>query len=215
MGRPRKLTREQVLDAINGWLVQHGIPPSVEELRTLLRVGSKGTVLRYLEWLEEMGDIERVPGTARGLKSLGTGARGVETRVVPIVGVAPAGPLMLAEDNLEGWVQVPKKMAPARSRYFLLRVRGNSMNEAQVAGEKIEDGDLVLVRQQATADDGEIVVALIDDEATIKRLIRKPSYFVLKPDSTDSGHRPIIVERDFRVQGVVVRVLKKGSLIIQ
>lgn len=213
MGRAKKLTREQVLDAINGWVVQHGVPPTIEELRRRLRVGSKRTVLRYLEWLEESGDIERVPGAARGIKTMGTGGTALETRAVPIVGVAPAGPAMLAEENIDGWVQLPKTMISAGARHFLLRVRGNSMNKARIAGERIESGDLVLVRQQATADDGAIVVALIDGDATIKRLMRKPGYFVLKPESTEE-HRPIIVDRDFRVQGLVIRVLKKGSVII-
>lgn len=88
------------------------------------------------------------------------------------------------------------------------------MNKAKVAGEKIEDGDLVLVRQQATANDGDIVVALIDGEATIKRFARGSGYYVLKPDSTDTKHRPIVVDRDFHIQGIVVRVLKRGSVII-
>jgi repressor LexA len=186
----------------------------VEELKKALGVGSKRTVLRYLEWLEDTGDIGRSPGTARSIRALGTGTQGLQTIPIPIVGTAPAGPLMLAEQNVDGWVQLPKKMAPGRTRHFLLRVRGSSMNKARVAGEKIESGDLVLVRQQPTADDGEIVVALIDDEATIKRFITKPGYCVLKPESTSSDHRPIVVDRDFRVQGVVVRVLKKGLVLI-
>ena len=214
MPRPRKLSREQVLDAINGWLVEHGIPPTIEELRKVLDVGSKQTILRYLDRLQEAGDIERFPGRARGLRALGTGSRGVATRAVPVVGTVRAGALMLAEENIEGWIQVPKDMTPAGGRYFLLHVRGNSMNRAHVGKETIKEGDLVLIRQQPTANDGEIVVALIDDEATIKRLVRGPGYFVLKPESTDPRYRPIFVNRDFRVQGVVTRVLKKGSAAI-
>ena len=89
------------------------------------------------------------------------------------------------------------------------------MNKATVAGEKIEDGDLVLVRQQATAHDGNIVVALIDGEATIKHFTRGSGYYVLKPNSTNAKHRPIIVDRDFQIQGAVVRVLKRGSVIME
>lgn len=92
--------------------------------------------------------------------------------------------------------------------------RKELLTMAKVAGEKIEDGDLVLVRQQATANDGDVVVALIDGEATIKRLARASGYFVLKPDSTIAEHRPIVVDRDFHIQGTVVRVLKRGSVII-
>ena len=89
------------------------------------------------------------------------------------------------------------------------------MNRAAVSGGRIENGDLVLVRQQSTADPGEVVVALIDGEATIKHLVRAPGYWVLKPESTDPQHRPIVVGRNFRVQGVVCRVLKKGTEIVR
>jgi len=163
--------------------------------------------------LEEEGDIERWTG-ARGLRPLRNDTSALQTRAVPVLGQAPAGPLMLAEQNVDSWVQMPKTIARAGSEYFLLRVRGNSMNKAKVDGGKIEDGDLVLVRQQATADDGAIVVALIDGEAAIKRFARGSGYYVLKPDSTDAKHRPIVVDRDFRIQGTVVRVLKRGSAII-
>ncbi len=213
MGRSKQLTREEVLKAINESFIKRGLPPTVEELRRVLGVGSTRTVLRYLKWLEEEGDIERWSG-ARGLRPLRSDSSTVQTRAVPIVGQAPAGPLLLAEQNIDGWVQMPKTTARPGSEYFLLRVRGNSMNKAKVGGEKIEDGDLVLIRQQTTANEGDIVVALIDGEATIKRFTRGPGYYVLKPDSTSAEHRPIIVERDFHVQGIVVRVLKRGSVMI-
>ncbi|HXK29917.1 MAG TPA: transcriptional repressor LexA [Candidatus Binatia bacterium] len=199
--------------AINESFINHGLPPTIKELRQKLGVGSTRTVLRYLRWLEEEGDIERWSG-ARGLRPLRSDISTVQTRAVPVLGQAPAGPLLVAEQNIDGWVQMPKKVARPGSEYFLLRVRGNSMNKAKVNGQKIEDGDLVLVRQQTTANDGHIVIALIDGEATIKRFARGSGYYVLKPESTGTDHRPIIVERDFRVQGIVVRVLKRGSAII-
>ena len=85
------------------------------------------------------------------------------------------------------------------------------MNKAVVKDQRIESGDLVLVRQQATAQTNDIVVALVDGEAAIKRLVRGDGYFLLKPDSANPEHRPIVVNCDFHVQGVVTRVLKKGS----
>lgn len=213
MGRPKQLKREDVLSAINEAVINRGVPPTIEELRRKLGVGSTRTVLRYLKWLEDEGDIERWSG-ARGLRPLRSEISSVQTRAVPVVGQAPAGPLMLAEQNIDGWVKMPKTIARPGSEYFLLRVRGNSMNKGKVAGEKIEDGDLALVRQQATANDGDIVVALIDGEATIKRFTRGSGYCVLKPESTDTKHSPIVVERDFRIQGTVVRILKRGAVII-
>jgi repressor LexA len=213
MGRKKQLSREEVLKAINESFINRGLPPTIEELRKKLGVGSTRTVLRYLRWLEDEGDIERWTG-ARGVRALRSDMSQVQTRAVPIVGTAPAGALMLAEQNIDGWVQMPKTIARPGSEYFLLRVRGASMNKAKVGDEKIEDGDLVLVRQQATGNDGDIVVALIDGEATIKRFTKASGYYVLKPDSNDNKHRPIIVDRDFHVQGTVVRVLKRGSFII-
>jgi repressor LexA len=168
-------------------------------------------VLRYLRWLEDEGDIERWPG-ARGLKPLKSSKTGLQTREVPIVGVAPAGPLMTAEQNVQGWVCLPKDFTtPPSAKFFLLRVRGDSMNRARVEGGFIDDGDLVLVKQRAVAQPQEIVVAMVDGEATIKRLVRAPGYYILKPESTNPAHKPIIVEKDFSIQGIVIRVLKKGS----
>lgn len=119
---------------------------------------------------------------------------------------------MTAEENIEGWIRVPKVLAsPATDKFFLLHVRGNSMDKADVRGDLIENGDLVLVRQRPTAQSGEIVVALIDGEATVKRLVTAPGYCVLKPQSSDPVHKPIVVSDDFRVLGTVTRVLKKGS----
>jgi SOS-response transcriptional repressor LexA len=85
------------------------------------------------------------------------------------------------------------------------------MNRATVDGQSIEDGDLVLVRQQERADPGRIVVALVDGEATIKKLVKAAGYYVLQPESTSPKNRPIIVAQDFRVQGIVCRVFKKGG----
>ena len=211
MARPKLLTKEQVIDALNRWFIRNSVPPTVEELRRLLGVGSTRTVLRYLDALQEEGYIDRWSG-ARGLRMRKGQAAGLETRLVPIVGEAPAGQLMPAEENILGQVQVPKEfLKPPSAKFFFLRVRGDSMNRAKVEGQTIDDGDLVLVRQQERADPGEIVVALVDGEATIKRLVNGPDYYVLKPESSNPKHRPIIVTQDFRVQGIVCRVFKKGG----
>jgi repressor LexA len=212
MARPKLLAKEQVVDALSRWFIRNNVPPTVEELRRLLGVGSTRTVLRYLDALTEEGYIERWSG-ARGLRMRrGPAARSLETRLVPIVGEAPAGHLMPAEENMLGQVQMPKEfLKPPSANFFLLRVRGDSMNRAKVEGQTIEDGDLVLVRQQDRVDPGKIVVALVDGEATIKKLVKGSDYYVLQPDSTNPKHRQIIVARDFRIQGIVCRVFKKGA----
>jgi len=211
MGRKPLLTPQRVLATIQRAIVERGMPPSLEELRRDLRVGSTRTVLRYLDRLEQQGAIERGEG-ARSIRLLKSPRWSVETRAVPLVGDVPAGPAMIAEENIEGWIRVPKALAsPATDKFFLLHVRGNSMNKASIGDDLIEDGDLVLVRQRMTAQSGEVVVALIDGEATIKRLVTAPGYCVLKPQSRDPTHKPIVVGDDFGVLGTVTRVLKKGS----
>jgi len=208
MGRRPVLTPEKVRLALQRLSAVRGETPSLEDLRRELRVASTRTLYRYLRKLEDDGLIERHPG-APGVKLLKSD---VETNAVPVVGDVQAGALTLAEQNIVGWLRLPKSMTgPGRHKFFLLRVRGTSMNKAAVAGETIDDGDLVLVRQQSTANSGDIVVALVDGEATVKRLVAAPGYFILKPESTDDCHQPILVERNFRVQGKVRRVLKKGS----
>ena len=212
MPKPRLFSKNDVLQAINDWLLIHGKPPTVEELKKKLGVGSIRTVLRYLDWLEADGDIERWGG-ARGIR-LRRATGGLDTVSIPVVGEAPAGSLMVAEENIEGWVRLPKARVRPASTFFFLRVRGNSMNRALVAGKPIESGDLILVRQQPTAQPGEVIVALIDGEATIKRFMRGDGYHYLKPDSTDPIHQPIVVDEQFRIQGIVVDVLKKGSVLL-
>jgi repressor LexA len=215
MGRKRTLGKEEVINVINKLIVTNGgASPTIEELRKALPVGSTRTVLRYLQWLEDEGDIERWPG-ARGFRLVKTSKAGLETREIPLVGTAPAGPFMLAEENIEGMVRLPKELLqPPSAKYFLLRVRGNSMNRGRVGRALIEDGDLVLVRQQFTAEPKEVVVALIDGEATIKRFDHGKGYYVLKPESTNPEHKPIIATRDFRILGVVSFVLKKGAKLL-
>jgi repressor LexA len=210
MTKKKLLSKEAVIEAINHWIVEHGLPPTIEELRAALKVGSKRTVLRYLTWLEEEGDIERWAG-ARGLKLLKNAGGGSETRPVPLVGEAPAGALMIAEENRQGFVQLPIEwLKPASGKHFLLRVNGDSMNQSRLHGEYVENGDLVVVEQRATAQPGEIIVALVDGEATIKRLVKGDGYWILKPESSKS-YSPIILTEDFQIQGVVIRVLKRGA----
>lgn len=211
MGRKKLLTKDQVLAAINRWIVLNSVAPTLQELQEVLELGSSRTVLRYLRWLEAEGDIRRRSG-ARGIQLLRIPKKGLETVPIPIVGEAPAGPFMVAEQNIEGWVRLPKEyVKPPSAKFFLLRVRGDSMNRAKVADDRIEDGDLVLVRQQQTADPGEVVVAVVDGEATIKRLAKGPGYYLLRPESSSEEHQPILVGPEFSVQGVVRRILKTGS----
>ena len=122
-----------------------------------------------------------------------------ETVDVPLVGSVACGLPSLAQQDPEAFVQVSTKIARRGQTYFLLRARGSSMNKAGIS-----DGDLVLVRQQATAKNGDRVVALVDHEATIKQFHREGNIVVLRPNSTERTHKPIILSDRFLIQGVVV-----------
>lgn len=123
---------------------------------------------------------------------------------VPVVGSVACGLPSLAEQDPEGWVRVSTRMAPAGHTFYLLRARGTSMNAARIP---INPGELVLVRQQAHANPNDLVVALIDNEATIKEFSRQGQHVVLRPRSTDPEHKPIVVTDDLVIQGVVVDVI--------
>lgn len=211
MGRKKLYQPEQVLVALEALIIQQGQPPTIEELRQTLKLGSSRTVLQYLQELESADLIRRWPG-ARGIQILCRPQVGVETRPVPVLGQVAAGGLELAEEVFDGWLQLPADdLTPKTGKFFLLRVHGSSMDLAQVGGDRIESGDLVLVRQQTTAEPGQIVVAFVDGKATVKRLARLPGYLVLKPESSQSHHKPILVGLGFSIQGVVTKVIKKGS----
>jgi SOS regulatory protein LexA len=123
---------------------------------------------------------------------------------VPLLGNAACGMPMLAEENKEADIQVSADYINPAYKYFFLRATGDSMN-----AKGINDGDLVLIRQQPTARDGDSVVALIDDSATIKEYHVTANSVVLKPCSTNPKHQPIVLNKEFTIQGVVVTVIKK------
>ncbi len=124
------------------------------------------------------------------------------TKKVPLLGTVACGSPIFAEENIEAQISVSVKLIKPNNKYFLLRASGNSMNDAG-----IDDGDLVLIRQQQTAQNGDTVVALIDDEATIKEFHYNGKIIVLKPRSKSSKYHPIILTSDFRIQGVVETVI--------
>ena len=160
-----------------------------------------------IERLIDKGYLLRTPrGGLRVLKEPEDRAQSERTIEVPLVGSAPCGAPLLAEENIEAMIPVSQRIVRPGANYFLLRASGTSMNQAG-----INDGDLVIVRQQPVANDGDRVVALIDDEATIKELRRHGNTIALVPKSTDKKHKPIILDRDFFVQGVVIDAFRDPS----
>lgn len=125
-----------------------------------------------------------------------------KTTKVPLLGNVACGIPIFAEENIEAYIPISVRLIKPAYKYFILRASGDSMNEAG-----INDGDLVLIRQQQTAQNGELVVALIDDEATIKEFRQKENMIVLKPKSKSNKYQPIILTNDFRIQGVVEIVI--------
>jgi len=121
---------------------------------------------------------------------------------VPVVGKVSCGMPIYAEENIATYISISKDIAKPNNTYFILYAEGDSMNEAG-----INNGDMVLIKQQASANDGDRVVALIDDEATIKVFHKRNNMIILKPKSSNKQHQPIILTSDFRIQGVVADVI--------
>lgn len=195
----------ETLKVIRNTLMSKGRVPSVRELMTELGYRSPRSAAVLMEQLEEKGVLKRRSDGSMQLIEQRTGMDDnahAQTVDIPLVGSVACGMPIMAEENVEALIPVSVKLARPPHKYFLLRAQGDSMNE-----KGIHDGDLVLVRQQETADNGASVVALIDDHATIKEFHRSEYAVVLKPRSSNSQHKPIILTEDFRVQGVVVTAI--------
>jgi repressor LexA len=201
VGTVKELTPRQaeVLEYILRVLEERGYPPSVREIGEALGMASTRGVMRHLEALERKGYIARAPG-ARALTVRSPG-RGVS--YLPLVGEVPAGPLRYAAEEVEEGVPVPTRWG-GEGR-FLLRVRGESMS-----GDGSLDGDLVVVDPGAAVADGDVVVALVEGEATVKRLRKKGDSVELHP--SHPGY-PVLRwkagEAEMRIAGKVVALLRE------
>ena len=182
-------------------IMRTGKQPSLKSISEVLGYRSKRSAQLMLERLDKSGRIGYREGVIK-LAEKSLLSSNETTIAVPIVGSAHCGSLSLAEQNIEGQVDVSTVLARPGHKYFILRARGRSMN---LSG--INDGDLVLIRQQATANEGERVAALVNDEASIKHFHREKGLVVLRPNSSDKTIKPIILSEDFIIQGVVVTAL--------
>ncbi len=190
--------QRQVLELVEKSVEERGYPPSLRELSAALRLSGTRAVEKHLAVLEKKGRLRRGHGS-RALEL----AERPSGRAIPIVGRVAAGAPILAEENREGSLTLD----PALARWpgcFLLRVKGESM---RLAG--ILDGDLVLVKPQTTAENGDIVVARLDDEATVKRFFRKKDGTLeLQPENPAFAPIPVAPGDSFGVLGKVVGVLR-------
>jgi repressor LexA len=184
---------------IRSQILHFGVVPSLRAIGSAVGYSSPRSVQLMLERLKK----RRLLAYSNGVIRLSAQApiMSEQTVDVPLVGAVACGLPSLAEQEAEAVIQVSTKIARPGHTYFLLRATGTSMNRSG-----IDDGDLVLVRQQASADEGDRVVALIDDSATIKHFHREGRVVMLKPNSTDK-HKPIVVSEEFLIQGVVVATL--------
>lgn len=161
-----------------------------------------------LERLEKGGYVQRTPGgILRLLKEVGNKSLPERTVDIPLVGSVPCGIPLLAEENIEAIIPVSQRIAKPGAQYFLLRAVGDSMDRSG-----INDKDILLVRRQPVAENGQNIVALIGDEATVKEFQRKGDLVVLMPRSNKPIHKPIILAEDFMVLGVVIAVLPNFEL---
>lgn len=213
----KKLTekQQQILDFVNSQVEEKGYPPSVREICSAVGFKSTSTVHSYLERLEKNGLINKDPTKPRALKVLGGGKSSPsrdqqqtkdfysrrEMVDVPIIGKVTAGMPILAVENVEDTFPLPVDFVQ-NSTAFMLKVQGDSMIEAGIL-----DRDLVLVKQQSTANNGEIVVALIGDEATVKTFYKEKGYVRLQPENQYLD--PIIVRENLTILGKVIGVFRR------
>ena len=200
-----KLTKRQqeIFDFIGRYSAKHGYPPTVRDIGKAIGLTSSSTVHAHLANLEKVGLLRRDPTKPRAIELLADRAkRAVAPSGLPLVGRVAAGQPVLAEENIEEYVEVPM-LAGGEDGEYVLRVAGDSMKDAGIL-----EGDHVVVRPQATANDGEIVVALVEDEATVKRFFREADHIRLQPEN--AALEPIRTP-DARVIGRVVGVLRRVS----
>ncbi len=165
--------QQKVLDFITSYLDDRGSPPTLREIARHLRVSGTLGVMKHLEALERKGFIRKHPGSSRGIEVIGRAA----AVPLPVVGTVRAGALQPAVEDIEGYVAVDRGRIRGEGCFFL-RVKGDSMINAA-----IREGDLALVRPQPAASNRDIVVAMIDGEATLKRFYRGKDHIRLQPEN--------------------------------
>ena len=190
--------QQRILDFIKSEIEEKGYPPSVREICQAVGLKSTSTVHAHLNHLEEQGLIRRDSTKPRALEVLdGSHARG---RSVPLLGRVTAGMPVLAVENIEDYLTLPRELV-GRDEVFCLRVQGESMIDVGIL-----DGDIVVLRQQDSAENGDIVVALVEDEATLKRIFYEEGHVRLQPEN--AAMAPIIVD-NAAVLGKLVALIRQ------
>ena len=210
IGKDLTKRQQEIFDFIKKYSAKYGYPPTVRDIGKAVGLASSSTVHAHLANLEKAGLLRRDPSKPRAIELLDRATSGVVDAVksvvspsgLPLVGQVAAGQPILAEENIEDYVQVPP-IAGGEEGEYVLRVRGESMKDVGIL-----EGDYVVVRPQETAIDGEIVVALVGEEATVKRFFREADHVRLQPEN--ASMEPIR-SKDVRVLGRVVGLFRNVS----
>ncbi len=198
-------TQEKLLIFLKNFIGEKGFPPTLREIASHFGLRGPKAPQKTLQILEKKGHIRRVPGGSRAIEILGSFSfQKGRALSVPIVGGVRAGEPVLAIENIEGYINLDRSLVSSDD-VFLLRVQGDSMIDAH-----IQDGDFALVKPQPNAENGEIVVALVEDEATIKRIFKKRD--LIRLEAANPTMEPIVVrkgEKRVTIVGKVVGIFRK------
>ncbi len=199
--KPLTDRQQEILSFIEQFIAQDGFPPTIAEIAAAFGVRSTNSVRGHLQALARKGVIELVPAASRGIRLL----RPAAAQGLPLIGRVAAGKPILAEEHIERYCQLGPELFEHRADY-LLRVHGMSMRDAGIL-----DGDLLAVQRTPEARNGQIVVARIDDEATVKRLRLQDHWAYLEPANPDFDAIPIDLSRQtLAIEGIVVGVIRTG-----
>ena len=217
------LTKKQkgVLDFLNAYSKDKGYAPSLDEIRRHFKLVSISTAHYYIQKLEEEGYLQKVFNQPRSInvnsnefmKSILP--KSIESFSIPVLGSANAGPATsLAEENISGYLKVSHKDINRKNGVFALRVEGDSMNKAKIAGKNLEEGDFVVIDSEyRSPKNGDYVLSVIDGCANLKKFERdnKTGEVLLVSESTNPKHKPIYIssEDNFMINGKIVNVVKK------
>ena len=194
--------QQEILEYIKSCILKKGYPPAVREICEAVHLKSTSSVHSHLERLEESGYIRRDPTKPRAIEILDDefGLTRREMVQVPVVGTVAAGQPILAQENIEDYFPIPADLLP-NAQTFMLRVKGESMINIGIF-----DGDQVIVEKTSTARNGEIVVALVEDSATVKRFFKENGHYRLQPENDSMD--PIIVP-EVQILGKVVGLFRR------
>ena len=192
--------QQEIFDFIKRYSARHGYPPTVRDIGKAIGLTSSSTVHAHLANLEKLGALRRDPTKPRAMEILDKAKKAIAPSGLPLVGRVAAGQPILAEENIEDYVEVPQ-IAGGDAGEYVLKVQGDSMKDAGIL-----EGDYVVVHSTETARNGEIVVALLGEEATVKRFFKEKDHVRLQPEN--EALEPIRT-RDVQVLGRVVGVFRR------